>query len=260
MATVTSTASTIATDILDHLLHRVDLTPAIEEPFGHVYLEEVFPRDIYAEILASLPEPSIYAAPAERHHKGEAGSYNRSLFPIAVQNLPLMDESIRDLWRGIAAGLTAPDLQRAIYAKLAKDLAFRYGIPVSKALDLTGYSRPTLYRETEGFEIPPHPDTRKKIVTMHLYLPADCSQLDLGTALYRRKRPALPLGDWRRRFEKVKQFAFQPNSGYAFVVNNTIIRKSWHGREELPPGTGVRNTLLNTYYETPREGFGDYLA
>ncbi len=119
----------------------------------------------------------------------------------------------------------------------------------------SGYSRPTLYRETDGFEILPHPDTRKKIVTMHLYWPADRSQLDLGTALYRRKLLAWPFGGWQNRFAKVKQFPFQPNSGYAFVVNNTLSRKSWHGREKLPAGAGVRNTLLNTFYETPREEF-----
>jgi hypothetical protein len=260
MATVTSSARAIATIVLDHLLHRIEVTPALEEPFGHIYLEDVFPRDIYEEILASLPDPSVYAISAERHHKGEAGTYNRSLFPIAVQNLRLIPESTRDLWRGIAAALTAPDLQRAMYGKLARDLALRYGVPESKVPDIAGHSRPTLYRETEGFEIAPHPDTRKKVITMHLYLPADHSQLDLGTALYRRKLAALLVGDWRGRFEKVKQFPFQPNSGYAFVVNNKIGRKSWHGREELPPGTGVRNTLLNTYYESPREGFGGYTA
>jgi hypothetical protein len=259
MATVTSTAGDIATHALVHLLHRIEVTPAIEEPFGHIYLEDVFPHDIYAEILASLPDPSIYAVTAERHHKGEAGSYNRSVFPIATMNLGLIPESTRDLWRGIAAALTAPEVKRAMYAKLAKDMAFRYGVPEAKVPALPGYSRPTLYRETEGFQIPPHPDTRKKVITMHLYFPADRSQLDLGTALYRRKLGALARGNWRRRFEKVKQFPFQPNSGYAFVVNNKLTKKSWHGREELPPGTGVRNTLLNTYYEIPRDGFTGYL-
>lgn len=116
-------------------------------------------------------------------------------------------------------------------------------------------TRPTLYRETEGFEIPPHTDTRRKVVTMHLYLPAGRDQLGLGTALYRRRRLAWTPGEWRRRFEKVKQFPFRPNSGYAFVVNNTLTRKSWHGRETLPPGSGVRNTLLNTFYEEPRGEF-----
>jgi hypothetical protein len=160
------------------------------------------------------------------------------------------------MWRGVASTLASPALKTALFAKLAKDLAFRYSVSESRAGDLAGYSRPTLYREMEGYEIAPHPDTRKKVVTMHLYLPADRSQLDLGTALYRRKLLALPLSSWHHRFTKVKQFLFQPNSGYAFVVNNTLTKKSWHGREELPPGAGVRNTLLNTFYETPREGFG----
>jgi hypothetical protein len=94
---------------------------------------------------------------------------------------------------------------------------------------------------------------------MHLYLPEGHDQLDLGTALYRRKLLAWPFGGWKNRFDKVKQFPFQPNSGYAFVVNNKFTRKSWHGREELPPGAGVRNTLLNTFYEVTRDSFESYL-
>src|SRR5436190_562347 len=91
---------------------------------------------------------------------------------------------------------------------------------------LTHLPPPELYRETEGFEIPPHPDTRRKVVTMHLYWPADHSQIDLGTALFRHRLFAWPLSSWQRRFQKVKQFPFQPNSGYAFVVNNTLTKKS----------------------------------
>jgi len=138
-------------------------------------------------------------------------------------------------------------------------LAYRYGVPAAGVPDLVGHSRPTLYRETDGFEIPPHPDTRRKVVTMHLYLPADESQLGLGTALYRRKVLAPPAGPWRWRFERVKQFPFKPNSAYAFAVNNTVRKKSWHGRERLPAGSGVRNTLLNTFYEEARPGYSGYL-
>ena len=61
-------------------------------------------------------------------------------------------------------------------------------------------------------------------------------------------------------FEKVKQFPFKANSAYAFVVNNTIGKRSWHGREKLPSGAGVRNTLLNTFYEEQREGYYGYLG
>ena len=71
--------------------------------------------------------------------------------------------------------------------------------------------------------------------------------------------PVWPVGGWRSRFAVVKQFDFRPNSGYAFVVNNTLLRRSWHGRERLPDGAGVRNTLLNTFYAEQRGEYTGYL-
>ena len=112
------------------------------------------------------------------------------------------------------------------------------------------YCKPSLFRDLEGYEIPPHPDGRAKIVTMQLYLPHDRSQLALGTSLYQRRLTMSGLYSWRGRFRKVKQFAFQPNSGYAFAVSNSLAKKSWHGRESLPQGCGVRNSLLNIYFAT----------
>lgn len=243
----------IADSILNHLIGRIEATPAIHEPFDHVYLEDVFPPDLYAQMLRSFPATETYTRAAERHYGN--GQHIRSMYPLSETGLAQLSDDLRELWQGVVAALTAPALKEAMYKKLARDLVLRYGVSQAEAPNLAGFSRPVLYRETEGFEIPPHPDTRKKVVTMHLYLPADHSQLDLGTALYRRKLLAWPFGGWHGRFEKVKQFSFRPNSGYAFVVNNKITRKSWHGREELPPGAGVRNTLLNTFYEAPREGF-----
>ena len=261
MATLVASCRDIAHRALEHLIQRIAATPALEEPFSHFYLENALPQDVYEQVLTHLPNPNLYGGSNERYVKGEAtGGYVRWLFMLQPQKLAALSAEQQDLWRGIAAALTAPELKRAVFTKLAKDLAFRYGVPESETGQLSGYARPTLYRETEGFEIPPHPDTRKKVVTMHLYLPADRSQLDLGTALYRRKLLAWPFGGWQHKFEKVKQFVFQPNSGYAFVVNNALTKKSWHGRETLPANAGVRNTLLNTFYETPRDGYGGYLV
>src|SRR5262249_25239736 len=111
----------------------------------------------------------------------------------------------------------------------------------------------------EGYEMPPHPDTLKKVVTMHLYLPADLSQIHLGTALYQRKPGPLSKTDWRKSFTIVRQFEFRPNSGYAFVVNNSVSRQSWHGRKLHPAGAGIRNPLLNTFNSESRHGYSAYL-
>jgi hypothetical protein len=252
---VVSPAHDVYCRTLEHLLERIDRTPALDEPFGHIYLEEVFPQDLYERLLADLPEASLYLTAAPRHHADGDAYFSRAMFVLTPARMASLPAGQQELWRGLAMALTAPELKQAVYAKLARDLCFRYGVNRSKVPHLAGFSRPTLFRETEGFEIAPHPDTRRKVVTMHLYLPADRSQLDLGTALYRRKLLAWPFGPWQARFVKVKQFSFQPNSGYAFVVNNTLSRKSWHGRERLPKNAGFRNTLLNTFYEEPRDEF-----
>jgi hypothetical protein len=158
------------------------------------------------------------------------------------------------------AALTDPALKRCLFARLAPDLIHRYGVPEAGVPDLAGHPRPTLYREIEGYELPPHPDTLKKVVTMHLYLPVDLSQISLGTALHRREPGPFSGGGRQGSFTLVRQFEFKPNSGYAFVVNNSASRQSWHGRELLPAGAGVRNTLLNTYYSEPRDGYSGYLG
>jgi len=251
--------NSITQSVLDHMIHQINASWAQTQPFGHVYFNDIFPPEIYRELLRNLPAATQYRRSAERHHRGEAGGYVRSQFALTWAGVNQLPARQRAFWRGIAAALTAPELKRALYAKLEADLAYRYGVTKERVTDLDGFSRPTLYREVEGFEIPPHPDTRKKVVTMHLYLPADSSQGDLGTALYRRRLLAWPFGAWQKRFDKMKQFEFRPNSGYAFVVNNTLFKKSWHGRERLRPGAGIRNTLLNTFYEAPRNEFGDYL-
>jgi hypothetical protein len=260
MSSVMAVAREVYGRVLEHLLRRIDSTPAVDEPFSHIYLEEVIPPHLYLQLLHQLPAPSLYIGSAERYRGQSDVGFVRLMLPLTQTELPHLPTEQEQLWRGVAAALTAPELKCAMFRKLAKDLAFRYGVGEAAVGRLAAFSRPTLYRETEGFEIPPHPDTRKKVVTMHLYLPADRSQLDLGTALYRRKLLAWPFGGWQHRFDKVKQFAFQPNSAYAFVVNNTLTRKSWHGREKLPPGAGVRNTLLNTFYECSRPEYGGYLA
>jgi hypothetical protein len=244
-------APAIHARVLARLLARIRAAEVRAEPFCHAYFDELFPDDVYAALLAHLPPAGRYWTGP---HDPRACPGVRAFFHLTAAGARRFPPC-RGLWRGVAAALTDPRLKRCLFARLAPDLAHRFGVPEAAAPDLAGHPRPTLYREIEGYELPPHPDSLEKVVTMHLYLPADLSQLHLGTALYRREGR----GDRHDGFVKVRQFEFRPNSGYAFAVSDSPSRQSWHGRERLPAGSGVRNTLLNTYYVRPRPGYSGYL-
>ncbi len=256
MIAQSESAHAIHSRTLAHLILRINSAEVWNEPFTHTYFTELFPSDIYDALLANLPPERRYQSGArDPNGRHEVRSFF-NLTAVGVRRLPVEG---RNLWSGVAAALTDPTLKQALFSRLAPDLMYRYGIDEGEVPDLDGFPRPTLYREIEGYEIPPHPDTLKKVVTMHLYLPSDLSQIDLGTALYQPMPGVEQTRDWQECFTKVKQFEFRPNSGYAFVVNHSLTRQSWHGRERLTEGCGVRNTLLNTFYTEPRYDYAGYL-
>jgi hypothetical protein len=243
-------------EMLAHMLRVVDETPAEHKPFSHIYLEGLFPADVYAEMMAQLPEGSCYRAIHPYKHSRDDGVSTRDVLPLVDDDLAALPERQRTIWDSVSRALSAPELKSAIFRKLAPDLALRFAMSESDVERLVAYCRPCLLRDLEGYEIPPHPDGRAKIVTMQLYLPKDRTQLALGTALYKRRLTSLRgLVSWHGRFAKVKQFPFAPNSGYAFAVSNSLWRKSWHGREKLPSGAGVRNSILNLYFADEKRDY-----
>ena len=246
----------VASYILDHMLDRLDRTPVCDSPYSHFYMDGIFPDDVYAQMMANMPAPSLYKPLSATKHRNEQGVSTRDVFPLSGSGTAVLPEPQRKLWEGVATALAAQELKRMVFRKLSADLSLRFGVRREAVEEIVSYTKPSLFRDLEGYEIPPHPDGRAKIVTMQLYLPVDRSQLNLGTAVYKRSLTSLKgLFSWHGRFEKVKQFAFLPNSGYAFAVSNSFSRKSWHGREQLPPGSGVRNSILNIFFATPDRNY-----
>lgn len=96
-------------------------------------------------------------------------------------------------------------------------------------------AKPVVYRDSDGDQIKPHPDTRKKVVTMQLYCPTYNSQEALGTTLYQASLKGLfHVGSYC--LEPVKTIPFLPTAGYAFVVfkaYHSLTKMSWHGRPQI---------------------------
>jgi hypothetical protein len=225
--------------ICDHMVAKVNATPLDRDPFCHIYLEEIFPAELYPMIIANLPPRESYTPFNLRRYARSNGESTRDMFYLTRQEMAKVPLEVAAIWRPIVRALTHRDFKQALFAKLAPDLAERFEIPEHQVNAIECDYDVVLLRDTEDYRIKPHPDGANRIVTLQFYLPPDDANIDLGTSLYRAERGLFG----RRSFTEVKRMPFKANSAYAFVVSDTRKLKSWHGRELLAGFTGVRNTL-----------------
>lgn len=232
---------------LSHMLEAVERAWLDERPFPHFLVEGLFPDDIYSEMLAALPDPALYTPVSYERHANH-GISNRGKFGLTEDYISQLSHRQRALWTAVRDALGSPEFKAAVFQRLSLGLTYRYGTDQAHAADVPGYALPELLRETKGYRIKPHPDTRRKVVTMQIALPEDNSRPNLGTEFYQRSWSPLAMLREPRGFEVAKQSPFLPNMAYAFVVLNTLRHKSWHGRTTLHGDSGVRNTILNIWY------------
>ncbi|MEZ6065938.1 MAG: hypothetical protein R3B90_09570 [Planctomycetaceae bacterium] len=234
---------------LQHCLGAVDSARLEVDPFPHFIATDLLPTDVYAELLSSFPAHQQYEVFSYNKHRDDSGAANRFRFRFTMKSMRRLPQPQRQLWLEVCAVLASPELKQAVFRKLSPGLELRYGVDASKVSELSGHAMPELFRETQGYTIKPHPDTRRKVVTMQLALPGDESQRELGTELYRMSLNPLT---WLRAphgFEIVRQMPFLPNMAYAFTVLNTFRLRSWHGRSAIPAVAGTRNSILNLWYD-----------
>jgi hypothetical protein len=219
----------------DFIVTSVDAAPAFETPFAHLVLDRVFPNDVYALMLANMPEASDYR-PMHGRSKGHDladGTHTRvkiDLFPEYIRHLPPQK---RALWDVVGRALCSRSVRDAFVRRLAVPLERRFGNRYAK----TGmYPIPVLTRDIPGYLITPHTDTRWKGITVQLYLPRDRSITHIGTIFHEK------LADGR--LEKRKQMSFEPNSGYAFAVGTD----TWHSADAVGQEVRTRDSILLTYF------------
>jgi hypothetical protein len=212
----------------------VDAARAIETPFFHLEFDRVFPDDIYARMLALMPEYGDYRPMHGRSkHKNIDTKPTRvkiDLFPEYVRHLPPQK---RALWDVIGRALCSQPVEQAFMRRLAPGLSKRFGADFAR----TGmYPIPILTRDIPGYSIKPHTDTNWKGITVQLYLPADEANVNIGTIFHEK----LPDGSRPKR----TQMRFAPNSGYAFAVGSD----TWHSADPVGQEVKTRDSILLTYF------------
>jgi len=237
----------LAEALTAHAVASIEAADHFSSPFPHIMFRNFFPADFYRDLVRTVPTEGFDLI---------TGTGTRTALRLYGENVEKIEPALRPTWSAVSTMLTSKRLERAIRNRLSDGLEIRARgdrLPID---DLRLVAKPVIYRDRDGYQIKPHPDTRKKVVTMQLYCPADASQQALGTTLYRASLKGLfHVGSYC--LEPVKTIPFLPNVGYAFVVlkaNHSLSKMSWHGRPAIETDR-PRISILNTFYANEDVGF-----
>ena len=233
--------------VLESATNAILNAQSFQSPYPLILFRDFFPGEFYRRLLKRFPASDRFV---QLNGEGTRRQYN--LYDDRAE--PGSEEG-RAAWSVVRRVLSSPDVASALRTKL--DAGFRIRAKGShEGWPIPMFPRPVLYADLDGYAIKPHPDTRRKVLTMQIYLPEDESQRDLGTTIYK----ISPMGvfAWKSYgLVKDKTLPFLPNTGYAFVVIHpaySLLKSSWHGREAISvPVERPRLSILNTYYREPAE-------
>ena len=235
-------------DLIAHAVASIDAADHWPDPFPHIVFRDFFPDSFYQELIRSVPT---------KGYDPITGTGTRMALRLYGDHIRNVEAAFQPLWEAASAMLTSKEVENAIRRKLHDGLEIRArGDKVGAAENVRLVAKPVLYVDTDGYRITPHPDTRKKVVTMQMYCPPDASQENLGTTLYQASLKGL-LHVNSYCLEPVKTIPFLPNLGYAFVVlkhYHSLRHMSWHGRPPIETDRD-RISILNTFYMNEEVGF-----
>ena len=241
-------SSNLAHELTAQAVASIEAADHFSFPFPHIVFRNFFPADFYRDLVGSVPTEGYDPITSTK---------TRMALRLYGDNVEKIEPELRSAWAAVSAMLTSKAVEQAIRNRLQDGLEIRArGDKLPGPGDVNLVAKPVVYRDTDGYQIKPHPDTRKKVVTMQLYCPTDGGQEALGTTLYRASLKGLfHVGSYC--LEPVKTIPFLPNVGYAFVVlkaYHSLTRMSWHGRPPIKTDQ-PRVSILNTFYMNEKVGF-----
>src|ERR1700745_3664074 len=124
----------VADRLRDFIVTSIDGATPSDMPFTHLVLDRVFPDDVYASMLANMPEVTDYR-PMHGRSKGHDladGTHTRvkiDLFPEYIRHLPPQKRAV---WDVVGRALCSRDVRDAFIRRLGPALMRRFGAGYAK--------------------------------------------------------------------------------------------------------------------------------
>ena len=150
--------------VLESAINSILNAEAFRKPYPLIRFRDFFPSDFYARLLQRFPDVDRFA--------GLNGDGTRREYALYDERSDPGSEEGRELWSIVRRVLASTEVASALREKL--DEGFRIRSKRSgEEWPVPMHPRPVLYTDLNGYAIKPHPDTRRKVLTMQIYLPSD---------------------------------------------------------------------------------------
>ena len=230
-------------DANEFVMYKIANESILTYPYPHFYIQSIFPKSFYSEILSFLPPIGKYRSIAETGRVSK-GAYEERFVLSLPDGIETLDSHQQGFWIQFTSWLLSNDFLNLMVEKFRPFITERFNSSLGKKISL----EPTamLIRDFQNYKINPHPDATHRLLALMFYLPQDDSTLHLGTSIYRLIDPNIKLEGGgahypREAFKEVKRMDYLPNSFYAFFRTDD----SFHGVETVEEPI-ERNSLL--YY------------
>lgn len=225
-----------------HAIYQITNAPLRAYPFAHIYVENILPKAFFEEAMRQLPADDGYTVLVDSGRVGKGYSRARlSLFPGDLEKSKCT-ASQRDFWQQMFTAFGDAEFATAIYNRFRPQIEQRFADKPGTKLKVRHET--FLMRDLETYSLGPHTDNPKKLVSVLLYLAADHSRPELGTAVYVPKDrgfecPGGPHHDFDK-FDHVSTMPYAPNALVAFPKSSNC----FHGVEPLKHADSRRDIFF----------------
>lgn len=233
-----------------HVIYKVLNAPVQRFPFPHIYVEDVFPADFYAQIRQHMIEDAGYTRLIDSGRVTGAYSGARySLFPYELDSRPI-DDTKKQFWREVFDTFGDPEFSQiwlSVFGPTIREKMNNLSPELSAGrpvMEIPLMNEVFLMRDRTTYSLGPHTDSQRKVVSVLFYLPPDESMIELGTSVYVPKDRSFtcPGGPHHpfKNFDLVQTMPYKPNSMVAFPQSP----RSFHGVQPLQREDALRDLLL----------------
>jgi hypothetical protein len=207
-------------------------------PFPHFFIQDVFPPDYYAQLLAMLPDSEAMLPIGVA--RNVPNTPDRFVLELKEEHLAALPADKRAFWEELRGWMVGGAFRQMLLHKFGLYIAQRF----EGRKDVAYSDEAMLVQDTTRYSLGPHSDATRKVITLLFYLPKDTSQSHLGTSIYlpNDRNFRCPGGPHYKHkdFERLWTLPFLPNSLLVFFKTD----RSFHGVEPVADPDTRRWLLL----------------